>query len=65
MNNDIRPSTQTDSEVIALLIGYFLDQGEPIVEAIKKTCLKLIGSYNFALVYSADAKSIYAVRNSG
>ena len=25
MNHDIRPQTQTDSEVIALLIGFFLD----------------------------------------
>lgn len=65
MNHDIRPQTQTDSEVIALLIGYFLDQGETIVDAIKKTCLKLIGSYNFALIYNADPKSLYAVRNSG
>ncbi len=52
MNHDIRPQSQTDSEVIALLIGYFLDQGETIVDSIKKTCLKLIGSYNFALIYN-------------
>jgi glucosamine 6-phosphate synthetase-like amidotransferase/phosphosugar isomerase protein len=35
------------------------------VDAIKKTCLKLIGSYNFALIYNADPKAIYAIRNSG
>ncbi len=65
MNHEIQPKSQTDSEVIALLIGHFLDNGETIVESIKKTCLKLIGSYNFALIYNADPKAIYAVRNSG
>ena len=61
----INPATETDSEIIALLIGSYLDQQDSIVEAIKKTCLKLIGSYNFALIYKADPKAIYAIRNSG
>jgi glutamine---fructose-6-phosphate transaminase (isomerizing) len=64
-NHGISPKSETDSEVIALLIGHFLDQDNSIVDAIKKTCLKLIGSYNIALIYIADPKAIYAVRNSG
>ena len=43
----------------------FLDQQETIVAAIKKTCLKLVGSYNIALIYDKDPKAIYAVINSG
>ena len=29
------------------------------------TCLKLIGSYNIALIYIEEPHSIYAVKNSG
>lgn len=52
--HSIIPKSQTDSEVIALFIGLHLDQGEGIVDSIKKTLLKLIGSYNIALIYNQD-----------
>lgn len=61
----VNPISETDTEILALLIGQFLDQECSIVEAIKKTCLKLIGSYNIALIYNADPDAIYAIRNSG
>jgi glucosamine--fructose-6-phosphate aminotransferase (isomerizing) len=48
----LEPVSETDSEILALFIGAFLDKGETIVDAIKKTCLKLIGSYNIALIYN-------------
>ncbi len=51
-NNGISPKSDTDSEILALLIGIFLDEGNTIVDSIKKTCLKLIGSYNIALIYN-------------
>jgi glucosamine--fructose-6-phosphate aminotransferase (isomerizing) len=57
--------SETDSEIIALLIGVFLDQEEPIISAIQKTCLKLIGSYNIALIYNQDPGAIYSIKNSG
>ena len=59
------PKSETDSEVIALLIGHFLDQDNSIVDSIKKTCLKLIGSYNVALIYNKDPLALYAVKNTG
>jgi glucosamine--fructose-6-phosphate aminotransferase (isomerizing) len=48
----LTPVSETDSEVLALLIGVFLDKGDTIVDSIKKTCLKLIGSYNIAILYN-------------
>jgi glucosamine 6-phosphate synthetase-like amidotransferase/phosphosugar isomerase protein len=63
--HSLAPASDTDSEIVALFIGVFLDQQETIVEAIKKTCLKLIGSYNIALIYNQDPGAIYALRNSG
>ena len=65
MNHGITPVSETDSEILALLIGLFLDEENSIVDSIKKTCLKLIGSYNIALIYNADPDAIYAIRNSG
>jgi glucosamine--fructose-6-phosphate aminotransferase (isomerizing) len=65
VNHGISPISETDSEILALLIGLFLDQENSIVDSIKKTCLKLIGSYNIALIYNADPDAIYAIRNSG
>jgi glucosamine--fructose-6-phosphate aminotransferase (isomerizing) len=65
VNHGISPISETDSEILALLIGLFLDQENSIVDSIKKTCLKLIGSYNIALIYIADPDAIYAIRNSG
>jgi glucosamine--fructose-6-phosphate aminotransferase (isomerizing) len=64
-NHGINPVSDTDSEILALLIGHFLDQENTIVDSIKKTCLKLIGSYNIALIYNGDPEAIYAIRNSG
>jgi|LauGreDrversion4_2_1035121.scaffolds.fasta_scaffold665589_1 glucosamine--fructose-6-phosphate aminotransferase (isomerizing) len=64
-NHGISPVSETDSEILALLIGHFLDQENSIVDSIKKTCLKLIGSYNIALIYNGDPNAIYAIRNSG
>jgi glucosamine--fructose-6-phosphate aminotransferase (isomerizing) len=65
VNHGVSPISETDSEILALLIGVFLDQENSIVDSIKKTCLKLIGSYNIALIYNADPDAIYAIRNSG
>ena len=64
-NHGISPKSDTDSEILALLIGHFLDEGNSIVDSIKITCLKLIGSYNIALIYNEDPDAIYAIRNSG
>ena len=48
-----------------MLIGSFLDQGFGILDAIKETCMNLIGSYNIVLIYIKDPNSIYMVKNSG
>lgn len=47
---DLAPVSQTDSEVIALLIGTQLDKGSSLIESIKHSCQKLIGSYIIAVI---------------
>lgn len=61
----LKPKSQTDSEVIALLLGAYLDQGNTIIEAIKETCSKLIGSYNLAIIYLEEPDAVYLIKNSG
>lgn len=62
---NVKPVSETDSEVIALWIGVFLDEGKTIVEAIKEACLKIVGTYNIALIYIEDPKAVYAIKNAG
>ncbi|KAF2073554.1 hypothetical protein CYY_005139 [Polysphondylium violaceum] len=55
--------SETDTEVIAQLIGGFIDQGLPIVEAIKETQLKLQGTWGIAVVCKDNPDQIVAAKN--
>ena len=56
-------SSETDSEIIAHFLDYFLKQGKNIVDAIYKTKEKLIGAYAIAVIDKEDKKNIYLARN--
>ena len=56
-------SSETDSEIIAHFLDYFLKQGKNIVDAIYKTKEKLIGAYAVAVIDKEDKKNIYLARN--
>jgi glucosamine--fructose-6-phosphate aminotransferase (isomerizing) len=43
--------SQTDTEVIAILIGYFLDQKKDLMTAVKLTCEKLDGTWGFLIIH--------------
>eukprot|EP00347_Sterkiella_histriomuscorum_P001487 403371846 len=58
-------TSETDTEIIAHLIGICLDDGFSILEALEQTCKKLIGSYNLAVIHVGDPNKIYLVKNSG
>lgn len=36
-DHSIEPVSQTDTEIVALWVGVYLDQGLPLMEAIEKT----------------------------
>ncbi|KAM9957845.1 hypothetical protein ACTFIW_012817 [Dictyostelium discoideum] len=55
--------SETDTEVIAQLIGLFLDQGLQIVDAIKETQKKLQGTWGIAVVCKDNPDQIVAARN--
>ena len=56
-------SSETDSEIIAHFLDYFLKQGKNIVDAIYKIKEKLIGAYAIAVIDKEDKKNIYLARN--
>lgn len=63
--HQIVPVSQTDTEIVAIYIGIFLDQGFELFEAIKKCVEILEGAYSFVLISILDPESMYIVKNTG
>jgi glucosamine--fructose-6-phosphate aminotransferase (isomerizing) len=55
--------SQTDTEVIAQLIGTYLDRGESLDVAIKHALAKLEGTWGIALISSLIQNTLFAARN--
>jgi glucosamine--fructose-6-phosphate aminotransferase (isomerizing) len=55
--------SSTDTEVIAVLIGYFLDQEESLKEAIQKTVERLRGTWALCIIHKDFPHTIWAIRN--
>jgi len=55
-------SSQTDTEVIAQLIAYFLQDGLSLEEAVRKAISKLEGSFALGILYAAEPDKLIAVR---
>ena len=57
--------SQTDTEIVAIYIGIFLDQGLPLFEAISKCVEILEGAYSFVLISILEPDAMYIVKNTG
>ena len=55
--------SQTDTEIIAVLIGYYMDMGEPIETAIQKTISELIGTWALVIIHADYPNKIWVTRN--
>ena len=55
--------SQTDTEVIAVLIGYYLDQGEQIGSAIKRTLEELSGTWALIIIHKDYPNKLWITRN--
>jgi len=55
--------SQTDTEIIAVLIGYYMDMGEPIETAIQKTISELIGTWALVIIHVEYPNKIWITRN--
>lgn len=55
--------TQTDTEVIANLIGHYLDKGMTIMNAVKTALSRLEGTWGLAIIHKDAPQQIIAARN--
>lgn len=55
--------SQTDSEVIAVLIGKYLDEGETMNSAIKKTVSRLYGTWALVIMNKESPNKLWITRN--
>ena len=55
--------SETDTEVVAQLIGYFLDQGDTINSAIIKTEAKLEGTWAIVIIDRETPDRLYILKN--
>jgi glucosamine--fructose-6-phosphate aminotransferase (isomerizing) len=60
---EIHCKSQTDSEIIALYIGSYLDEGISINNAIQNTVNKLVGTWALAIVHTDYPNKIWITRN--
>jgi glucosamine--fructose-6-phosphate aminotransferase (isomerizing) len=63
LSHGITFQSQTDTEVIANQIGYFLDQGHKLLDAIKDTLKMLEGTWGLVIMSTLEPDRIYACRN--
>ena len=63
--HNIVPKSQTDTEIVALVIGTYLDEGQKLMDAIKSTVGVLEGAYSFILISTLDPDAMYIVKNCG
>ena len=57
--------SQTDTEIVAIWIGVFLDQGLTLFEAISKCVSILEGAYTFVLISILEPDAMYIIKNTG
>jgi glucosamine--fructose-6-phosphate aminotransferase (isomerizing) len=61
----ITPLSDTDTEVVALLIGVELDKGSNLFESISAATEKLEGAYSFVLISILEPDNMYVFKNTG
>ncbi|MCX7568033.1 glutamine--fructose-6-phosphate transaminase (isomerizing) [Sulfitobacter sp. F26169L] len=60
--HQVVPETQTDTETVAMLCNWFLDQGHTPEDAAKATIAKLEGAYALAFLFEGETDLMIAAR---
>lgn len=63
VNSGYEFKSSTDTEVIAVQIGYWLDQGFTTCESISKTIGMLTGTWALAIIDRSDPSKLWVTRN--
>ena len=54
--------TETDTEALVQLIGYFYDQGEDLLESVRRALSDVVGTYGIALICTDQPDTLIAAR---
>ena len=63
LNYGVKFASQTDTEVIAQLIGHYLDKGIKTKDAVRKALNRLQGTWGLAIIDNSNPNEIIAARN--
>lgn len=63
--HNLKPKSGTDTEIVALLIGIYLDEGNSLSVAIDKATSRLEGAYSFVLISTLEPENMYIFKNTG
>ena len=63
--HNILPISETDTEIVAILIGHELDQGHSLTDSIKRATVRLEGAYSFVLISILEPENMYVFKNTG
>ncbi len=55
--------SETDTEVIAQLIGHYLDHGDPLTDAVRRAIARLEGTWGLGILSTTMPGTIMAARN--
>lgn len=58
-NEGYRFCSETDTEVIPVLIEYFLDQGLPFIQALRQALDRIEGTWGLAILYEGTPNTLY------
>lgn len=61
----IHPYSQTDTEIVAIMIGIELDKGKSLFDAISDATVVLEGAYSFVLISILEPENMYIFKNTG
>jgi glucosamine--fructose-6-phosphate aminotransferase (isomerizing) len=56
-------TSSTDTEVVAVLIGYYLDRGKTVAESIQQAVIELRGTWALVIIHKDYPDRLWAVRN--
>ncbi len=62
VKNGYHPLSETDSEVVPLLITYYLDQGASPRDAVSKTLKRLEGAFALGIIFSGEEDLLIGAR---
>ena len=61
----ITPESQTDTEIVAIMIGIELDKGKNLFDAISDATPLLEGAYSFVLISIMEPENMYIFKSTG